>query len=188
MERYRVRPGTRITLSVWDPSDQSFFPGEKEEGQERLRELNEELEELQELLYAEHKQKVLIVLQGMDTSGKDGVGTFSATESLNLKSGDLEKHREKIQDATVKSIVIRFSDFVGTEGAKYSGSIQMPDLVPDTYYMKDFDVSEYAKNGTDLVIYEKDGVSFPDDTNFPGDELIGRPSQPFLEKYDLCIG
>ncbi len=30
-----------------------------------------QLADLQELLYAEHKQKVLIVLQGMDTSGKD---------------------------------------------------------------------------------------------------------------------
>lgn len=106
------------------------------------------------------------------TEGKDGVGTFSATESLNLKDGDLEKHRDKIKDATVKSIVVRFSEYTGTDGAKYSGSIQMPDLVPDTYYMKDFDVSDYAKNGKDLVIYEKDGVSFPDDVNFPGDELI----------------
>ena len=35
--------------------------------------LNEELETLQELLYVEYKHKVLIVLQGMDTSGKDGV-------------------------------------------------------------------------------------------------------------------
>jgi len=35
-------------------------------------ELNERLEELQELLYAEHKHKVLIVLQAMDTGGKDG--------------------------------------------------------------------------------------------------------------------
>ena len=35
-------------------------------------ELNRELEELQELLYAESKNKVLIILQGMDTAGKDG--------------------------------------------------------------------------------------------------------------------
>ncbi|MCU0488928.1 MAG: polyphosphate kinase 2 family protein, partial [Anaerolineales bacterium] len=38
-----------------------------------MAELNAELEVLQELLFAEHKQKILVVLQGMDTAGKDGV-------------------------------------------------------------------------------------------------------------------
>jgi len=72
MERYRVKPGTRVNLSKWDPKDKSVFPVKKKEGRKRLLELNERLEELQELLYAEHKHKVLIVLQAMDTGGKDG--------------------------------------------------------------------------------------------------------------------
>jgi PPK2 family polyphosphate:nucleotide phosphotransferase len=37
-----------------------------------LADLHLELDQLQEVLYAEHKHKVLIVLQGMDTAGKDG--------------------------------------------------------------------------------------------------------------------
>jgi PPK2 family polyphosphate:nucleotide phosphotransferase len=37
-----------------------------------LEKLNDKLEALQELLFAEHKHKVLIVLQAMDTGGKDG--------------------------------------------------------------------------------------------------------------------
>ena len=37
-----------------------------------LAALNERLAELQQMLYAEAKHKVLVVLQGMDTSGKDG--------------------------------------------------------------------------------------------------------------------
>jgi PPK2 family polyphosphate:nucleotide phosphotransferase len=44
----------------------------KNEGRKQLLELNHRLEELQELLHAEHKHKVLIVLQAMDTGGKDG--------------------------------------------------------------------------------------------------------------------
>jgi len=59
-------------LSEWDPNDKSGFPNGKDEGRERLLELNQELEELQELLYAEHKHKMLIVLQAMDAGGKDG--------------------------------------------------------------------------------------------------------------------
>lgn len=70
--KYRVKPGSRVDLSEWDPNDKSAFPGGKEEGRERLLELNQELEELQELLYAEHERQVLIVLQAMDTGGKDG--------------------------------------------------------------------------------------------------------------------
>jgi len=73
MEKYRVKPGQRIHLKDWDPNETDLLDGDKDEGKERLEALNRDLERLQELLYAEHKHKVLIVLQGMDTSGKDGV-------------------------------------------------------------------------------------------------------------------
>ncbi len=73
MERYRVRPDEKIHLNQIDPSDLGKYGGEKDDGLEKLGELNQELEKLQELLYAEHKHRVLVVLQGMDTSGKDGV-------------------------------------------------------------------------------------------------------------------
>jgi len=72
MEQYRVKPGSKTDLSQWDPNDKSAFDGGKREARETLRTLNERLEALQELLYAEHKHKVLIVLQAMDTGGKDG--------------------------------------------------------------------------------------------------------------------
>lgn len=73
MDMYRVEPGTCVDLSEWDPDDRSVFAGGEKKGRKRFRELNERLEALQELLYAEHKHKVLIVLQAMDTGGKDGV-------------------------------------------------------------------------------------------------------------------
>lgn len=72
MDRYRVQPGQKINLSKIDPNDKSIFPMGKKVGKEHLKQLNKELEALQELLYAEGKQKVLIVLQAMDTGGKDG--------------------------------------------------------------------------------------------------------------------
>jgi PPK2 family polyphosphate:nucleotide phosphotransferase len=73
MERYRVKKDQPIRLKDYDPDDLGKYDGEKDEGLELLGELNQDLEKLQELLYAEHKHRVLIVLQGMDTSGKDGV-------------------------------------------------------------------------------------------------------------------
>ncbi len=72
MNKYRVKPGSKVDLSKFDPQDMSELPEGKEEGKTVLDELNDELEELQELMYAERRRKVLIVLQGMDTSGKDG--------------------------------------------------------------------------------------------------------------------
>jgi PPK2 family polyphosphate:nucleotide phosphotransferase len=48
------------------------LPGDKEKTLQATAKLALRLGELQELLYAEHKHKVLVILQGMDTSGKDG--------------------------------------------------------------------------------------------------------------------
>ena len=73
MDRYRVRPSKQVTLGKCDPGDKSGFPGKREAGEERLAGLSQELSVLQEVLYGEHKRKVLIVLQAMDTGGKDGV-------------------------------------------------------------------------------------------------------------------
>ena len=73
MKRYRVQPGSAVNLKKWDPADKSAFKGNKAHGEAKVAQLTARLEPLQEMLYAEHKHKVLIVLQGMDTAGKDGV-------------------------------------------------------------------------------------------------------------------
>jgi PPK2 family polyphosphate:nucleotide phosphotransferase len=70
--RYLLRPGIPLRLSDWDPAAKGGFDGKKQEGLEALDGLTAKLGELQALLYAEHKHSLLIVLQGMDASGKDG--------------------------------------------------------------------------------------------------------------------
>lgn len=72
MKRFRVDPGKRIKLRDFDPSDTSAFDGGKKDAAAENLRLQKRLGELQEVLYADHQQRVLIVLQGMDTSGKDG--------------------------------------------------------------------------------------------------------------------
>lgn len=69
-KRYRIKPGTRVRLASFD-ADETKLAGKKEAAAENDR-LAKRLDELQELLYAGHKEKMLIILQGMDTSGKDG--------------------------------------------------------------------------------------------------------------------
>ena len=73
MKRYLVEPGKKVKLSEWDPNDTSEFKGGKEQARVEIEQLNRRLEELQEVLFAGHRHRVLIVLQAMDTGGKDGV-------------------------------------------------------------------------------------------------------------------
>lgn len=72
MEKYRAKPGDEIRLVEWDPNDGTAFPEGKSQGKDLLKSLTDRLEELQEVLWAQQKHKLLIVLQGMDTAGKDG--------------------------------------------------------------------------------------------------------------------
>jgi PPK2 family polyphosphate:nucleotide phosphotransferase len=72
MDTYLVRPGKKLDLQDFDPDDTSLVPGGKTEGKPQNAAIQKRLANLQELLYAGHEWKLLIVLQGMDTSGKDG--------------------------------------------------------------------------------------------------------------------
>lgn len=72
MKHYKVEPGSKVILKKWDANDTEAFPDGKKAASEKLEKTKKRLMELQELLYAEHKHKILIVLQGMDTAGKDG--------------------------------------------------------------------------------------------------------------------
>jgi PPK2 family polyphosphate:nucleotide phosphotransferase len=69
---FRVKPGTKMRLADWSTRTSEGFSGDKIEANAILAILNEQLATLQQKLYAESKHKLLIVLQGMDSSGKDG--------------------------------------------------------------------------------------------------------------------
>ena len=66
----RVAPNKPIRLAEIDPADAAGL--DKETGKAQLERLDDELGELQDLLYAAAEHSVLLVLQGLDTSGKDG--------------------------------------------------------------------------------------------------------------------
>jgi PPK2 family polyphosphate:nucleotide phosphotransferase len=66
-----VRPGSAASLERRDPRDTLGLPG-KADCADRLAALLEELSSLQERLYAEGTRSILVVLQGLDASGKDG--------------------------------------------------------------------------------------------------------------------
>ena len=65
-----VTPGTEVDLTAISPAPPDGVA--KHEAAEAFDALAEELGELQELMFAANRHSLLIVLQGMDTSGKDG--------------------------------------------------------------------------------------------------------------------
>lgn len=86
LDRYLVNP-KKFSLKDFDPNDKSERSGSKEENEAALTELASEINTLQDILHAEGKRKVLLVLQGMDTSGKDGTvrHVFKETDPLGIR-------------------------------------------------------------------------------------------------------
>ncbi|MCB0995163.1 MAG: polyphosphate kinase 2 family protein [Acidimicrobiales bacterium] len=68
-ERFRVAPESPVDLRDWPTRDGDGL--DEDAAKELVRELNGELEELQEKLYAEGEHRLLVVLQATDTGGKD---------------------------------------------------------------------------------------------------------------------
>jgi PPK2 family polyphosphate:nucleotide phosphotransferase len=66
-----VKPGIKVSLKDIDPADSRSYKSAAD-AEEPLQKQLDELIKLQNLLYAESRQALLIILQGMDTSGKDG--------------------------------------------------------------------------------------------------------------------
>ncbi len=75
MKDYQVKPGSKLILSRLDADDTGDYRKTdqgKEKAQAVTAQLTSKLAALQERLYANGNRALLIVLQGMDTSGKDG--------------------------------------------------------------------------------------------------------------------
>ena len=72
-KKYRVSGKDKIRLKDYDPNDSSGFDGKKKAGEEALLKVNRDIEALQEQMFAEGKRRLIVLLQAMDTAGKDGV-------------------------------------------------------------------------------------------------------------------
>ena len=86
----QITPGTEVKLANYDPDS---TPGiNEDEADEHLAKLSRKLGHLQELLFAARQNSVLIVLQGMDTSGKDGT-IKRVMEDVNPQSCRVESFK-----------------------------------------------------------------------------------------------
>ena len=82
-EKNKSKP---CTLADFDPAAKPFSTGDKQRDKAAVEALAIELDELQNLFYADRRYKLLVLLQGTDTSGKDGTlrGVFSRMSPLGI--------------------------------------------------------------------------------------------------------
>jgi PPK2 family polyphosphate:nucleotide phosphotransferase len=78
---------SKFSLDDFDPAGKPFSTGSKDSDRERLSEIGAKIDTLQERLHAQQKRRLLLVLQGMDTSGKDGTirAVFHEVDPLGLR-------------------------------------------------------------------------------------------------------
>jgi PPK2 family polyphosphate:nucleotide phosphotransferase len=76
----------RFELARFDPAAKPFSSGDKARDKAAVEALALELDTLQNLFYADRRFKLLVVLQGTDTSGKDGTirGVFGQMSALGV--------------------------------------------------------------------------------------------------------
>ena len=76
----------RFDLKRYDPASKPFGSGDKARDKEAAAALALELDALQNLFYADRRYKLLVVLQGTDTAGKDGTirGVFGQMSALGV--------------------------------------------------------------------------------------------------------
>lgn len=96
LDDLRVGPNSKLRLGRIDTRSTPGWDGDKQAGLVRVQELNDRLEELQELLWAEGKNRVLVVLQAMDAGGKDGTirHVFDGVNPSGVKVAAFKKPSE----------------------------------------------------------------------------------------------
>ena len=87
LHQYRVKFNSKFTLKDIKTDDKSERGASKEEDALELEKIAGKINAMQDILYAQGKSKILLVLQGMDASGKDGTvrHVFSECDPLGIR-------------------------------------------------------------------------------------------------------
>lgn len=97
MERYVIKPGATVDFPLRDTNEKAAFEAETKDTYEFVfAKLHEDLQRLQMLLYAQQKHRVLVVIQAMDTGGKDGCikNVFSGVDPQGIRVQSFKKPTE----------------------------------------------------------------------------------------------
>jgi len=88
----QFRAGKQTKIVDADADEKPLSSGDKIKDKEQVAEMAAEIAALQEMLYAGQQHKILVVLQGIDTSGKDGTvkGVFNLVNPQGIQIADFK--------------------------------------------------------------------------------------------------
>ena len=147
-------PGKLVKIKQLDPDGTASMEEKKSKLKVEIGKLIAKLDSLQEMLYAEHKHKVLLVLQGMDTSGKDGV-IRRIFEGVNPAGVRVVHFREPSQEEMDRGFLWRAYRQIPTRGeivifnrSHYEGVLveRVHKIVPKEVWKKRYE---------EIVMFEK---------------------------------
>ncbi len=140
---FQVSPGSKVDLDKVDPSDKGKYAS-AEEAAEKTNERLADIANLQVRLYAEGKRALLIVLQGMDTAGKDGT-IKSVVRDVNPQGLHIASFKVPSKDELAHDFLWRIEQKVPPRGmvgvfnrSHYEdvGIVRVHGLVPEEVWSK----------------------------------------------------
>ena len=162
-EPWMIEPGTTVSLTDYDPDHTGCFRNEKAAADAMRADL-ERLRELQELLHVEGRHAVLLVLQGMDTSGKDGM-IKHLSSGLSLVGAEVSDFKQPTAPELQHDFLWRIHQRVPERGrigifnrSQYEDVlvVRVHDLVPEKVWEKRYEqINAFeqmlTENGTTIV-------------------------------------
>ena len=162
-DRLCIASGADHVLEGIDPGSTPGVGG-KQEAKRKTAKLQLDLGELQERLYAEGTRSLLIVLQGMDTSGKDGT-IKHALSALNPSGAKVTSFKQPTKEELAHDFLWRIRRALPGPGevgifnrSHYEdvGIVRVHSLVPEAVWAPRYDVinrfeEELARTGTQIV-------------------------------------
>jgi PPK2 family polyphosphate:nucleotide phosphotransferase len=143
---FQVQPGATVDLDRVDPDDTGGFRS-SEEVEAKLNEKLAHIAELQERLYAEGSRALLLLLQGMDTAGKDGT-IKSVVRDVNPQGLHIVSFKAPSKEELAHDFLWRVEARTPPRGmigifnrSHYEdvGIVRVHDLVPKEVWSKRFD-------------------------------------------------
>jgi len=162
-KRFIVEPGSRVDLHAIDPGFKDRAIG-KSRADDVTKADDESLRTLQYRLYAENKQSVLVILQGLDASGKDGTiaHVFAA---LNPQGARVQAFKQPSAEELAQDFLWRAhkaaparGEFVIFNRSHYEDVlvVRVHELVPESVWSKRYEqINGFEKmlvrNGTTVL-------------------------------------
>ena len=144
---FQFKVGSRVNLKEFPTDDTGSFDGPEEASPVLEKKLGR-IADLQERLYAEGKQALLIILQGMDTSGKDGA-TKSVMRDVNPQGVEVTSFKVPSKEELGHDFLWRVEKRIPARGmigvfnrSHYEDVlvVRVHDLVPKAVWSRRFDL------------------------------------------------